>query len=216
MTRDLYPDLSERNVYYFREPDTSVYGRDVDETLPPEDMQPDWKDYNPPEYKKFESVFPLRADRFILQIDAYDKISYHVTKISTGNVFLPRVEVPDLNIYMGVGATKIKTENLKLTFVVDSELKNYNTILEWMKEAVRGFYSHLIIWCYDSCDDNKLVGYFSYKKAFPVFLSSLEFTTGSNDLLAEPQTVFATMELSIDKQEVVLLDYKPFNTPPSV
>lgn len=164
---------------------------------------------NYPKYNEsINNYFPLQADRFVMVLTRYPDISYHVTMIQTGNVLMQRVDIPDQNIFKGAPSNKFKTEDIMLEFIVDDQLKNYNTILRWLQEAIHWCFSDLLIYCYDSCKDDVLVGIFTYHNVFPTFLSSLEFKTTSSDLMREDNTIKARVNLTFDLQDLYLLDFK--------
>lgn len=150
--------------------------------------------------EKINEYFPLQADRFISVLTRYPEISYHTTFISTGNIQLQRVEIPNQQIFKGAPANKTKTEDIMIEFVVDDKLKNYYTIEKWIKDAIHWCFSDLIIYVYSSCDDNRLVGIFTYINVFPVFLSALEFRTTLNDKMQATNTTKARMQLTFDSQ----------------
>ena len=128
---------------------------------------------------------PALSTSFKLEIPGFEEVNYMVQTAELPGLMMGGVDAPYQKFATSVPSNRVEFDPLNLTFIVDEDFKNYESIFAWMvnitrsepvvKTQLKNMTLHLT-----NSNKNTIIGV-RFHQAYPTMVSAIPFESSSTD-----------------------------------
>lgn len=142
----------------------------------------------------------MQTTNFKLVFTRMPNVTFWCTSVNIPSINIGEVTVPTRTMPIHVPGSSVQLDQLRLTFMVDEDFKNWKEIYDWSRKIVpfedlteiypnvNNYYSDAVIHCLNSAKNPNIR--FTFKKVFPVSIDGFDLSAALNE--PEPVTINST------------------------
>lgn len=135
------------------------------------------------------NINPLSPNGFMFQIEKLPELTYFCQQAQ-----IPSIDLPDANqatsmVVVGHKGDQLQYSNLTVEFLVDSEMKNFKSLVSWMTDdfpdspdKLNEYRMHSDGFLHVLGSSNQVVQTVQFVDLLPISIGSLQFTSTSTDV----------------------------------
>jgi len=133
-----------------------------------------------------DNISPLSPNGFMFQIEQLPELTYFCQQITIPSISLPIVELATPFLAVPFKGSKLEYDTLTIQFLVDSEMKNYKAVHDWLTNGFPGYaetektfsdaFLHILT------PSNDVVRSIQFIDIIPLSIEGLTFASTSSDV----------------------------------